>query len=324
VASESRGLETGVLALERDFVLPQRPSILTTVLRFIVRKPLGTFGFLLIFLVGFTAVAEPLIARYDGLKTFEMINPAYDPNSFDPAALSPTKVNTQGPPSMTNWFGTDHQGHDTYARIIRGARRSLGVGLGALAIGTTAGVLIALVSAYIKGTFDLILQRFMDGFQAFPPLVFLVLLVTVTEPSLMSLTIGLGVVATPQVSRVVRSAVFQAREMPYVEAARVIGCPPTRIMLRHILPNVMAPVIVVFSIGVGTAILAEAMLTFLGLGPPGISWGQMLNTGRLFLLDSPWQAVFSGLAITLAVLGFNLAGDALRDVLDPRLGLRAT
>jgi peptide/nickel transport system permease protein len=322
VASESGGLETGVLALERDFALPPRPSILTTVLRFIVRKPLGTFGFLLIFLVGFLAAAEPLIARYDGLKTFEIVNPDYNPNSFDPSALSPTKVNTQGPPSMTNWFGTDHQGHDTYARIVRGARRSLGVGLGALAIGTTAGVFIALVSAYIRGTFDLILQRFMDGFQAFPPLVFLVLIVTVTEPSLLSMTIGLGVVATPQVSRVVRSAVFQAREMPYIEAARVIGCNPARIMVRHILPNVMAPVIVVFSIGVGTVILTEAILTFLGLGPPGISWGQMLNTGRLFVLDSPWQAVFSGLAITLAVLGFNLAGDALRDVLDPRLGLR--
>jgi peptide/nickel transport system permease protein len=184
MASESRG---GVLALERDFALPPRPSILTTVLRFIVHKPLGTFGFFLIFLVGFLAAAEPLIARYDGLKTFEIVNPNYDPNSFDPSALSPTKVNTQGPPTMTNWFGTDHQGHDTYARIVRGARRSLGVGLGALAIGTTAGVIIALVSAYVRGTFDLIFQRFMDGFQAFPPLVFLVLIVTMTEPSLLSL-----------------------------------------------------------------------------------------------------------------------------------------
>jgi peptide/nickel transport system permease protein len=321
MASESRG---GVLELERDFALPPRPSVPTTVLRFIVRKPLGTFGFLLIFLVGFLAAAEPLVARYDGLQTFEVVDPNYDPNVFNPNALSPTKLNTQGPPSMTNWFGTDNQGQDTYARIVRGARRSLGVGLGALAIGTTAGVMIALVSAYVRGTFDLILQRFMDGFQAFPPLVFLVLIVTVTKPSLLSMTIGLGIVATPQVSRVVRSAVFQAREMPYVEAAQVIGCSPTRIMVRHILPNVMAPVIVVFSIGVGTVILTEAILTFLGLGPPGISWGQMLNTGRQFVLDSPWQAVFSGLAITLAVLGFNLAGDALRDVLDPRLGLRGT
>ncbi len=321
MASESGELETGVLVPEREFVLPQRRSPLATVLRFIVRKPLGTFGFALIFLIGFMAAAEPLIARYDGLRTFEIANPNYDPASFDPAALSPTKVNTQGPPSWTNWFGTDHQGHDTYARIVRGARRSLGIGLGSLAIGTVAGVLIALVSAYVKGAFDMIVQRFMDGFQAFPPLVFLILLVTVTEPSVMSLTIGLGIVATPSVSRVVRSVVFQVREMPYVEAARVIGCPDVRIMLRHILPNVLAPIIVVFSIGVGTVILAEAMLTFLGLGPPGISWGQMLNTGRLFLLDSPWQAIFAGLAITVAVLGFNLAGDALRDVLDPRLGL---
>ena len=324
MTSDSRGLQTGALTLEREFVLPQRPGVLTTVFRFVVHKPLGTFGFLLIGLVAFMAAAEPAIARYDGLQTFEVTNPAYDPTSFDPAALSPTKINTQGPPSMTNWFGTDHQGHDTYARIVRGARRSLGIGLGSLAIGTAAGVFIALVSAYIKGTFDMIVQRFMDGFQAFPPLIFLVLLVTVREPTVLNLTIGLGIVATPSVSRVVRSVVFQVREMPYVEAARVIGCQDVRIMVRHILPNVLAPVIVVFSIGVGTVILAEAMLTFLGLGPPGISWGQMLNTGRLFLLDSPWQAIFGGLAITLAVLGFNLAGDALRDVLDPRLGLRGS
>jgi peptide/nickel transport system permease protein len=220
---------------------------------------------------------------------------------------------------MEHWFGTDHQGRDTYARVIHGSRRTLKVGLLSLGLGSVIGLLIGLTSAYFSGLLDTIVQRFMDTFQSFPALLFLLLLVTMTEPTELSLIIGLAIVSVPAISRIVRSVVLQAREMPYVEAARLIGASDVRIMGRHILPNVMAPVIVIFTIGVGAVILAEAMLAFLGLGPPGVSWGQMLDKGRLFVLTSPWQALFSGAAITLAVLAFNLAGDALRDVLDPRL-----
>jgi peptide/nickel transport system permease protein len=186
-------------------------------------------------------------------------------------------------------------------------------------MGTAVGVMIGLTSAYFSGLLDTIVQRFMDSFQSFPALLFLILLVTVRAPTELNLIIGLAIVSVPSISRIVRSVVLQTREMPYVEAARLIGASDLRIMGRHILPNITAPIIVVFTIGVGAVILAEAMLSFLGLGPPGISWGQMLDTGRLFVLTSPWLAMFSGGAISLAVLAFNLAGDALRDVLDPRL-----
>jgi len=309
--------EPGVLAPE--WTPPRRPSLWRSLGRFVVRKPLGAFGVFVIVVLVIAAAAAAVLARYGVEEAFVVTNPAYDPNSLEAQTGSPTLIDEEAPPSMKHWFGTDNYGRDSYARIIWGSRRTLKVGLFSLAMGTALGVMIGLTSAYFSGLLDMIVQRFMDGFQSFPALLFLILLVTVRAPTETNLIIGLAIVSVPSISRIVRSVVLQTREMPYVEAARLIGASDLRIMGRHILPNIMAPIIVVFTIGVGTVILAEAMLAFLGLGPPGISWGQMLDTGRLFVLTSPWLALFSGGAITLAVLAFNLAGDALRDVLDPRL-----
>jgi len=311
--------EMGPGVLASEWAPPRAPSLWRSLGRFVVRKPLGAFGVFVIVVLVVVAAGAPVLARYGVERAFEVANPAYSPNSLETGKFSPTLIDTQAPPSMKHWFGTDNYGRDSYARIIWGSRRTLKVGLLSLAVGTALGVMIGLTSAYFSGLLDTIVQRFMDSFQSFPALLFLILLVTVRAPTELNLIIGLAIVSVPSISRIVRSVVLQTREMPYVEAARLIGASDLRIMGRHILPNIMAPIIVVFTIGVGTVILAEAMLAFLGLGPPGISWGQMLDTGRLFVLTSPWLALFSGGAITLAVLAFNLAGDALRDVLDPRL-----
>ena len=318
---ESSGAaESRALVLERE-ILPPRVSPWRLAVRTGLRKPLGAFSAVIIVALFGAAIfagwppfvgmahARPFLARYEAEESF--FN--YDEAKFMEIGLQ------KEPPSAAHWLGTDDQARDTWSRIIWGARRSLRVGLGALALGTIIGVAIAFVSAYSRGVVDLIIQRFMDAFQAFPPILFLILMVTITSPTENWLTIALAVISVPSVSRIVRSCIITTREMPYIEAARAIGAGAPRIMIRHILPNVTAPIIIIFSIGVGVVILAEASLSFLGLGPPGVSWGEMLNQGRLFVLTSPWQALFSGMAITLAVLAFNLAGDALRDILDPRL-----
>ncbi len=308
------------MMLERE-ILPPRISPWRLAVRMGLRKPLGAFSaFIVVILFGAALFAgwpplvdmkdaEPFLARYEAEESFFF----YDEARFMEIGLQ------KEAPSADHWMGTDDQARDTWSRIVWGSRRSLRVGLGALAIGTIFGVLIAFISAYSRGLPDLIIQRIMDAFQAFPPILFLILMVTITEPTENWLTFALAIISIPSVSRIVRSVIITTREMPYIEAARAIGAGAPRIMVRHILPNVTAPIIIIFSIGVGVVILAEASLSFLGLGPPGVSWGEMLNQGRLFVLTSPWQALFSGMAITLAVLAFNLAGDALRDILDPRL-----
>ena len=182
-------------------------------------------------------------------------------------------------------------------------------------VGATAGI----VSGYFGGRVDTIMQRLLDAMQAFPALLILILFATAFELNVRNLVISLAIVGIPQVSRLIRGTVLALREQPFVEAGRVIGATDLRIMFRHILPNTAATLIVVFTIGIGTVIIAEASLSFLGLTPPGVSWGLMLYAGVGFINVSPWQAVFAGAAITLAVLSFNLMGDALRDILDPRL-----
>ena len=314
-----RAEEVDSNALALQWAPARTPSLWRSLGRFFVRKPLGAFGVLVIVVLIVMAAGAPVLGRYGVEETFVMANPAYDPNSLDPGNFSPTVIDKQAAPSIKHWFGTDNFGRDTYARVVWGARRTLKVGLLSLTMGTIVGILIGLTSAYFSGLVDTVVQRFMDTFQSFPALLFLLLLVTVFEPSELSLTMGLAIVSVPSISRIVRSVVLQTREMPFIESARLIGASDLRIMARHILPNVMAPIIVIFTIGVGAVILAEASVSFLGFGPPGISWGQMLDTGRLFVLTSPWLALFSGGAITMAVLAFNLAGDALRDVLDPRM-----
>jgi peptide/nickel transport system permease protein len=287
--------------------------------KFCRRKPLGAAGILVILALTIIGAGAPALQRYDPEGAIQIENPNYDPTSFEPEALAPTILNLKGDPSTTNWLGTDDSGRDVWSRLVWGARRSLGVGVGALLIATIVGTTLGVASAYFGGWLDTSLQRILDAIQAFPPLLLLILIASTREPSITNLIVALGFIGITQVSRIVRGTVLVTRELPYVEAARVIGATDTRTMGVHILPNVTAPIIVIFTIGLATVIIAEASLSFLALAPPGASWGEMLSNGRQSISTQPWIAVFSGLAITLAVLGFNLAGDALRDVLDPRL-----
>ncbi len=229
-----------------------------------------------------------------------------------------TTASLQGP-SGKHWFGTDRAGHDLYSRVTEGARLSLYIGFFATLIGVVAGTAIGLISGALGGNIDLAINRLMDALLSFPPIVLLLLLRSVTEPSALWVTLALSVLAVGPVQRIVRGAVIALREMPFVEAARTIGATNARIMLMHILPNIVAPLIVIFSITIGAFILAEAALSFLGLGTLDVSWGKMIADGRQFIVQSPWTSLFAGLALTSLVFGFNVLGDALRDVFDPRL-----
>ena len=229
-------------------------------------------------------------------------------------------LNSQGP-SMDHWLGTDLAGQDLYSRIIYGSRLALIIGLGASLVAVSLGTIFGVVSAYFGGWADMTIQRLVDAFQAFPPFILLLLFTqTVDHPSNYFLAFVLGLVGMASVVRITRSAVLAAKEDVYVLAARTVGATDLRVMARHILPNIFSPIIVVFTSAIGAYILAEAGLAFLGLSDPlAVSWGRMVNEGRLLGPAKPLMALFVGLALTFTVLGFNLAGDALRDVLDPRL-----
>jgi len=292
----------------------RRPNWLGTSVSFVRSKPLGALGFALIFLVLFCAVFGPGIS----IAGNEIV-PGFarsDPNRT--SVLEKEKA-----PSAEHFFGTDALGRDVFSRVMYGARPSLQVGIYATFLGLLVGTAIGLLTGYAGGWPDLIVQRAMDGIMAIPPLVLLLSLVSITSPSLLNIVLILVIFIAPSSSRVVRGAVLATKENQYIDAARTIGAGPLRIGLRHILPNLFAPIMVLASITVGGAILVEATLSFLGLGvpPPTATWGSMLNrgTGVGGLEVAPWIAVAPGIALTLTVLGFNLIGDALRDILDPRL-----
>jgi peptide/nickel transport system permease protein len=310
--------EVEVLAAAEEFALPRRLGLLLLIGRFIRRKPLGAFGLAVVLLMAAAAAGAPWLCRYDAEETFRVANPDYVPGSAEPEE----RLDSRSGPSWEHWFGTDQFGRDNYSRVVWGARRSLGVGLGALLFAIIFGTTIGIVSAYYRGWFDMLVQRIMDSIQAFPAMFILLLLVSLTERNLITLTMGLGFVVITAAQRIVRSAVLSAREDPHVEAARAVGCSPVRLMAVHILPNVAAPIIVIFSIGIASVILAEAALAFLGLAPiEPPSWGMMLDEGRRYMTSQPSTMLVGGAAITLTVMGFNLAGDALRDILDPRIRL---
>src|SRR5215203_5572071 len=270
--------------------------------RFIRTKPLGAICGALIVAVLLVALFAPLLAPKDPTQT---------------SLIDPLR-----PPSAAYPFGTDRNGRDMLSRIIYGARVSLGIGLGAVVLGITLGSVIGLVGGFLGGAVDMAMQRCVDMLQAFPTLVLAMAIVAAAGISFQNVIIAIGITLAPGASRVVRSSVLSVREYQYIDAARSLGATDMRLMLRHVLPNVAAPIIVLTSVVIGQAIIAEATLSFLGLGvqEPQPSWGSMLSgNAQRHIEDAPWLVIFPGLALALVVFAFNMFGDALRDVLDPRL-----
>ncbi len=225
-------------------------------------------------------------------------------------------------PSAKYWMGTDNVGRDILSRVIFGARISVIIGLAASTIATILNLIIGIVSGYIGGKLDLILQRAVDTLMCFPSLILLMVFMSIIGPGIWQIIIVLGIVWGIVASRVIRSAVIGIKQDEYIAAAVAIGCSHTRIFIRHILPNIMAPTIILFSIRLPQVILTEAALSFLGYGipPPFPSWGGMLSgSGRNYMFQAPWMAIWPGMALAIVVYGVNMFGDAVRDLLDPRL-----
>jgi peptide/nickel transport system permease protein len=265
------------------------------------RYPLGGVGAMLVLVFILTAIFADFIAPLDPTAT----------NSRASLAM----------PGAEYWLGADFMGRDMFSRIVHGARISLAVGLGATLLGGILGVAIGLMSGYLGGWFDLATQRFMDIMQSLPLLVMALVMAAALGPSLENTIIAIAIPLVPTVARVVRSSTLSLREQPFVEAARAVGMGELRIAVRHVLPNTLAPLIVLGTAQLGAAILTEASLSFLGLGipEPYPSWGRMLSESAAeYVRTAPWLVVFPGVAISLAVFGTNLLGDALRDILDPR------
>jgi len=265
-------------------------------------RPLGALSIILIVALIMLALFAPAVTPYD-------------PFAQDPSVQAKA-------PSAGHPLGTDYLGRDVLSRVIVGARPSLGVGLASVALAIVAGSALGLVSGYIGGTVDLLLQRAVDVLLTLPGLVLALALLAIVGAGFASLITAIAVVLSPGIARVVRSATLVVTSTGYIEAARAIGARDGRIMSRHVLPNVLATILVLASLNLGNAILFEAALSFLGLGvqPPQPSWGNMLSgPARAYFEVAPWMAIFPGIAVSLAVLGFNLLGDTLRDVFDPRL-----
>jgi peptide/nickel transport system permease protein len=269
---------------------------------FMRRKPLGAAGAVLLFIFIGIAILSPYLATHDP-----------DLNNYRARVK---------PPSAEHWFGTDNFGRDIYSRVIYGARISMYVGVTASVLGTLIGAMAGLISGFFGGRIDNLIQRIADVMFTIPGLVLAMAIVTMLGPSMPNVIIAIAIPRVPNSNRVIRSAVLAIKESVYVEAARAIGCANWRIILRHLLPNSTAPYIIVVTASLGGAILVEASLSFLGLGvpPPAPSWGRMLSVeGMRYFETAPWMAFFPGIFISAAVFGANLFGDALRDVLDPKL-----
>ncbi len=278
------------------------PRALALILRFCWRKPLGAIGAVIVVALIVMAVFADRIAPY-----------SYD-DSIRGARMKP--------PSAQSWMGTDNLGRDIWSRVVYGARISVTVGFATVALATLLATVIGVSSAYLRGPYDIVVQRVVDAWMSFPALVIVLSLLAALGPGLLNLILALSILGAAGTSRVIRGAALSTMQNPYVEAARALGAGHARVIVCHVLPNVMGTVIILATIGLGTVILAESALSFLGFGvpPPYPSWGGMLSgSGRSFMYHAPWMALFPGAAISLAVFGFNMFGDALRDLLDPRL-----
>jgi peptide/nickel transport system permease protein len=270
--------------------------------RFVRRKPMGALGGLIVCLLVLMAVFADRIAQHDPYQVRAM-------QRFQP-------------PGKAFWSGTDDFGRDVFSRVVYGARISLQIGISSVLLGTSVGALAGLISGYFGSRPDLVIQRVMDAMMAFPTLVLALAVVAALGASLPNVILAVALTLIPAANRVVRSVALGVRATDYVTAARGLGGSEWRVLLIHVLPNCFAPYVVIATANLGTAILAEAALGFLGLGvpPPTPAWGSMLSgAAQGYLYRAPWMAVYPGVAITLAVFGFNMLGDAIRDVLDPRL-----
>jgi peptide/nickel transport system permease protein len=271
------------------------------VLRHLLRRRTALVGLVIVTVVVAMAALAPVAAPYDPLE--QKISAAFQT------------------PSLSHPLGTDELGRDILSRIIYGSRTSLQVGVFAIGVALLAGAILGMVSGYFRGVVDIVVMRIMDALLALPGLLLTIAIATSLGTGLKALVIAVGVAGTPHFARILRGSVLATRELDYVQAARALGASHTRIMLWHIWPNCLQPMVVQATLGVGVAILIGAGASFLGVGvqPPAADWGQMINASHQYIFSSWWLSVPPGVAIMLTVLGFNLLGDGLRDALDPRL-----
>jgi peptide/nickel transport system permease protein len=280
----------------------KRPLWIDTIIRLFREKPLGAFGAIVTILLILTGIFAGVVAPH-----------GYN-EGFPEARLAA--------PSLRFPLGTDHLGRDVLSRVIYGARISTIVGFSATSIATLISVFLGILSGYLGGKFDLWFQRFVDAWMCIPGLIFAMIIISIVGPGMGKLSLVLGVVWGVGGSRIIRGAVIAIKENVYIGASRAIGCSVPRILWRHVLPNVLAPAIILFTTRVPNVILTEATLSFLGQGlpPPLPSWGGMLSgSGRSYMFQAPWMVLWPGVALSVVVYGVNMFGDALRDLLDPRL-----
>ena len=291
---------------------PRRHSLLVDlVIRLVKEKPLGTIGGVIVLIMFLTGIFADL--GWLGLPDVGLAPERYD-------EVHP--VDFLSPPSAQYILGTDVIGRDMLSRIIYGARISMIVGLAGASLAVLVATIIGTLSGFIGGKFDMIVQRFVDAMMCFPSLFLYLTIMTLLGRGLLQVIMVIGIIRGIRNSRVVRSAVISIKENVYVEAATAIGAPTRRILTRHIVPNIMAPIIIIFTITMGSMILDEAYISFLGFGipPPIPSWGAMLSgQGRQYMIFAPWLAVWPGLALSIVIYGINMLGDGVRDILDPRL-----
>jgi peptide/nickel transport system permease protein len=292
------------IAVETSIAKPprRRSPVMAFIGRLFREKPLGAAGAVVFLLFLFCGLFADFLAPYG----YNQISP----------------LNRMKPPSWQFWFGTDNLGRDVLSRCLYGAQLSVIIGFCAAGIATIVSVVIGILSGYLGGRFDMIMQRLVDAWMSFPDLVVLIVVVSVVGPGLVPIICILGLLLGINGSRIIRGATISVRENMYVNAAQSMGATLPRILIRHILPNVMPPIIILFTTRVGFVILAESGLSFLGLGvpPPAPTWGGMLSgSGRTYMLQGPWLALAPGLCLTVVVYATNVFGDALRDLLDPRM-----
>ncbi len=296
MAEDTPGVYAGAVPEKK----PHRFFVDLTI-RLVREKPLGTVGAVIVLTLLLVGIFAGWLAPFG-------YNETWVGNRLEPS-------------SVEHWMGTDQSGRDLSSRIIYGAQISMFVGLGVSVISTIISAVIGLISGYVGGKTDIVIQRFVDAWMCFPGLFIMITLMALVGPGIPQVIIVLAVLYGITVSRTVRGAVIGIRANVYIEAARSIGAPTGKILIRHILPNIMAPLIIVFTSRMGAAIIAEATISFLGYGipEPFPSWGGMLNRGRPYMLEAMQLAVWPGLALSIVVWGINMFGDALRDLLDPRL-----